>query len=587
VALVRPDIAAPGPLHPPFEPANMLDLRIEDRAKDDITFRLGAKRRYVLTAILGGAGLAAAVFNVVPVAVSTVLGIAAAALGLNFVLTALATGALSTMWWMRYVIAALDVALISAVVAVLRQDSLVILYFLVILPYSFDRGKALGYFTAGLSAVGFLLVRLASFPADANGYVYGWTFLTAALLLIVSAQLVPITSRLISRIRRTREVIAEAEQGNLLARADDRYSDELGLLQRSFNRMLEATGQLIGAVQREADEVAGLAERLASATGTLSESGTEFVATAVNLTDHLESQRRMAVEGAQHSQHALGASERLRERAEQMESGARSLVAAAEDSRNAIGRASTALVTISDRVRSTATTVGALGSASEQVNEFVGAVSRIARQTNLLALNAAIEAARAGEHGKGFAVVAEEVRKLAEESGRAAKEVAETISVVRENIATAVSSMSLGEREVRDVGTVADEANHALGVMLDGIRRIAEVVTETASVSRAQSATMETLTTTMTGVQSVALDASARATMASTAATQQMTSLDGLSTTSRQLAELADRLRQSISRFSVTAAGPTDPDRAASQSSAVSAPTNPVVPSMDAATAAR
>jgi methyl-accepting chemotaxis protein len=568
----------------------MLDLRSEDRAKDTITFRLGAKRRYVLTAILGGAGLAAAVLNVVPVAISTVLLIAGAALTLNFVLTALATGVLSTVWWMRYAIAALDVALISAVVAVLQQDSLVILYFLVVLPYSFDRGKALGYFTAGLSAVGFLLVRLFSLPADADVSVYGWTLLAALLLLVVAAQLVPITSRLISRIRRTREVIAEAEQGNLLARADGRYSDELGLLQRSFNRMLEATGQLIGAVQREADEVASLAERLATATGTLSESGTGFVATAVNLTEHLESQRRLAAEGAQHSQHALGASERLRERAEQTESGARALVAAAEESRNAIGRASTALMTISDRVRSTAATVGALGSASEQVNEFVDAVSRIARQTNLLALNAAIEAARAGEHGKGFAVVAEEVRKLAEESGRAAKEVAETISVVRENIATAVSSMSLGEQEVRDVGTVADEANRALGVMLDGIRRIAEVVTETASVSRTQSATMETLTTTMTGVQSVALDASARATTASAAASEQMTSLDGLSATSRQLAELADRLRHSISRFSVSTAAAST----AAPANSMTAPGRPggapvqttlAVPSADAVTA--
>ena len=565
----------------------MLDLPTEDRAKDTLTFRLGAKRRYVLTAILGGAGLAAAVLNVVPVPVSTVLFIAGAALILNFVLTALATGVLSTVWWMRYAIAALDVALISAVVAVLRQDSLIILYFLVILPYSFDRGKALGYFTAAASAVGFLLVRLSTFPDTATPYEYGWTLLAAALLLIVAAQLVPITSRLISRIRRTREVIAAAEQGNLLARADSRYSDELGLLQRSFNRMLEATGQLIGTVQREADEVAGLADRLASATGTLSESGAGFVATAVNLTEHLESQRQLAAEGAQHSQQALGASERLRERAEQMESGARSLVAAAEESRNAIGRASTALVTISDRVRSTATTVGALGSASEQVNEFVDAVARIARQTNLLALNAAIEAARAGEHGKGFAVVAEEVRKLAEESGRAAKEVAETISVVRENIATAVSTMSLGEREVRDVGTVADEANRALGVMLDEIRRVAEVVTETASVSRAQSATMETLTTTMAGVQSVALDASARATTASTAAGQQMASLDGLSATSRQLAELADRLRHSISRFSVGVAAPSDHSSARPQPTAAPVPTTQAAPSVGATTAAR
>lgn len=559
----------------------MLDLQTEDRAKDTITFRLGAKRRYVMTALLGTAGLAAAVAGLMPASIGTVLGIAGAAVVLNYLLTTLATGMLASVWWMRYAVAALDVALISAVVAVLRQDAGIILYFLVVVPYSFDRGKALGYFTAIASALGFVIARFATMMPGTSGYVYGWTLATAALLLVVASQLIPITSRLIWRIRRTREAMAEAEQGNLLVRAEGRYTDELGLLQRSFNRMLEATGQLIGTVQHEADEVAALAERLASATEALSASGTEFATTALDLTEHLETQRQSAIDGAARSEHALGTSERLRERAEVMESDVRALVEAGAQSRSAIGRASTTLVTISDRVRSTALTVGALGSASERVNEFVDAVSRIARQTNLLALNAAIEAARAGEHGKGFAIVAEEVRKLAEESGRAAKEVADTISLVRENIAAAVASMGEGERDVRDVGTVAGEADRALGAILDGIRRITEVVAETVTVSRDQSATMQALTTTMTGVQRVALDASARANAASAAAMQQTTSLDGLSTTSRQLVALSDRLRHSISRFSVT----TSAEPRASQIEAV--PPSLAAPSTVAVHAAR
>src|SRR6478672_5765484 len=429
-------------MSPAFPPTAMLDLRTEDRAKDTITFRLGAKRRYVLTALLGAAGLAAAVVGVVPVSVGTVLAIAGTAFVLNYLLTTLATGMLASVWWMRYAVATLDVALISAVVAVLRQDALIILYFLVIVPYSFDRGKALGYFTALSSAVGFVIVRSATMTPGTSGYVYGWILATAALLVVVASQLIPITSRLIWRIRRTREVMAEAEQGNLLVRADGRYSDELGLLQRSFNRMLEVTGQLIGTVQHEADEVAALAERLASATGSLSASGIELATTALDLTEHLESQRQSAIDGAQRSEHALGMSERLRERAAAMETDVHALVEAGGQSRSAIGRASTMLVTISDRVRSTALTVSALGSASEQVNEFV------------------------------------------DESGRAAKEVADTMSLVRENIAAAVASMGEGDRDVRDVGTVAGEADRELGGILDGIRRIAEVVAETASVSR-------------------------------------------------------------------------------------------------------
>jgi methyl-accepting chemotaxis protein len=537
----------------PFARA-VLDVHNEDRAKDTLTFRLGARRRYQATGLVGVGGLVAATTGMVPTSVWTVVFAISATLVANGLLTWLATGPLRDIWWMRYAIAALDVGLVSMVIALLQHDGLILLYLLVIVPYSFDRGKALGYFTAAASALGFLIVRVPRTTLTGGSRELVWTVVDAGVLLFVALQVVPITSRLIRRIRVTREVIAEAESGNLLARADVRYADELGLLQRNFNRMLATIGQLIGTVQTEADQVATLAELLAGTTTSISASGTQLASTAKNLTSQLDVQRQFAEEGAQHTQQAFGASERLRERAEQMESNARTLFGVAERSRDAIGRASGALVSISDHVRATATTVGALGDASLHIDEFVETVSRIARQTNLLALNAAIEAARAGEHGKGFAVVAEEVRKLAEESARAAKEVADAVAVVRLNISAAVTSMGQGERDVHDVGGIADEANRALGTILDGIRRITEVIGEAATVSRAQSSTMETLTATMTGVHTVALEASSRAVAASSIATDQIGTLDGLSATSRQLAQLAERLRHSISRFAVATA---------------------------------
>jgi methyl-accepting chemotaxis protein len=339
-------------------------------------------------------------------------------------------------------------------------------------------------------------------------------------------------------------------------------------------------------VQREADGVAELADRLATATGSLSDSGAEFAATAVGLTRQLDTQRRYTEDGARHSEQAYQAFERLRGRAQDMESNAHLLVGAAETSRDSIGRAAATLVALSERVRATAVTVGALDSASERVNEFAEAIARIARQTNLLALNAAIEAARAGEHGKGFAVVAEEVRKLAEESARAARDVADTNAAVRHDIAAAVASMTKGERDVRDVGSVADEANRALGTMLDGIRRITNIVVETAGVSREQSAAMETLTGSIAGIQNVAEDASARAATASAVATQQTTALDGLSVTSRQLAELADRLRHSVSRFAVTDAAVVVARRPGSAAAPLALPPSQEAPSGAGALAA-
>src|ERR1700738_569798 len=107
-------------------PAGLLSsttqFRDEDRVKDALTYRLGARRRYVLTVILGIAGLVGALSGYAPISISTVLTIVGVALALNALLTMLATGVLSGVWWMRYAVAALDVALVSTVVSVLKQD---------------------------------------------------------------------------------------------------------------------------------------------------------------------------------------------------------------------------------------------------------------------------------------------------------------------------------------------------------------------------------------------------------------------------------------------------------------------------------
>jgi len=548
----------------------------EERAKDVVTFRLGARRRYLLTAVFGLGGLVVALTGLAPISATSILAITGIGLILNAALTYLVTGPLATAWWMRYVIATFDVALVSVAVAVMRQDGLVILYFFVIIPYSIDRGSSLGYFTASMSAAGFLIGKFAILSQVNGTGAYVWPIALAVVILIVAGQIIQITSRLIQRIRATREIVLAAEGGNLMVRAETRHNDELGLLQRSFNGTLETLGQLIAAVQRESDEVAVLADQLANATGSLSLSGTQFTQTAANLTNQLETQQQFASEGTRQTQQALGASELLRAQAEAMESSATALVETTVRSRDAIGRASETLVLISERVRATAMTVGTLGEASTQVGEFVETVSRIARQTNLLALNAAIEAARAGEHGKGFAVVAEEVRKLAEESGQAAKDVNDTITIVRNSIAAVVASMSEGERDVKGVGNVATVANHALGTMLEGVRHIAAVVAETAAVSRAHSMTIEGLSTTMGDMEIVAGEASARANIASRVATEQTMSIDGLSRTSLQLAQLADRLRHSVSQFSVASMPITREFRLGETNAERSAPILPV-----------
>ena len=188
---------------------------------------------------------------------------------------------------------------------------------------------------------------------------------------------------------------------------------------------------------------------------------------------------------------------------------------------------------------------------SERIGVFAQTIARIARQTHLLALNAAIEAARAEEHGEGFAVVADEVRALAGEAGKSAREVAELVSDLRAGIEAAARAMQSGEAKVRDIGAVAAEADGALQELHEGVQLIGDLVNATADVSRSQAQRLAELAQSLQQVATISSGSSQRADGAATATQAQITSMGDLTATSQQLAQLAERLRGSIARFSV------------------------------------
>jgi len=144
---------------------------------------------------------------------------------------------------------------------------------------------------------------------------------------------------------------------------------------------------------------------------------------------------------------------------------------------------------ISQEVESSASHVRALGARGEEIGSIVQTISQIAEQTNLLALNAAIEAARAGEHGRGFAVVADEVRKLAERSESATKEIGALIAEVRQDVERALTSMERSNQEVIDGSARSSEALKALEAMLSTTLEVtqdAQVVAKTAQTMAAE-----------------------------------------------------------------------------------------------------
>lgn len=130
-----------------------------------------------------------------------------------------------------------------------------------------------------------------------------------------------------------------------------------------------------------------------------------------------------------------------------------------------------------------------LGNSSAEIGEIVQVIEEIADQTNLLALNAAIEAARAGEQGRGFAVVADEVRKLAERTSEATKEIAATVRHIQHDTLNAVQAMQNGKSEAQEGIGFADNAGQVLQDIVQGMRDVQTMVVQIAAATQEQSAT--------------------------------------------------------------------------------------------------
>jgi twitching motility protein PilJ len=321
-------------------------------------------------------------------------------------------------------------------------------------------------------------------------------------------------------------IVSQVARGDLTLRGKV-TNDALGNVVDSVNYMLDNFTKVLERVRKAAIDVSTSANEILIGSESMSNGATQQDQEITNTSSAVE---ELTVSMKQVSNNAEASAE-----------AARRALDAAEQGNRAVRDTLEGMQRIRASVQATAKKIKSLGDRSLEISEIISVINDITEQTNLLALNAAIEAARAGEAGRGFAVVADEVRKLAEHSRTATKDIAALIKAIQAETNEAVVVMEEGTREVEVGARLADQAGKALEAISSVVRQSAELVQEISLASKQQVRGTEGVANAMQIISNITRQTSQGARQTAR--------------TVEQMVKLSEQLNEALSQFRVTAAG--------------------------------
>jgi methyl-accepting chemotaxis protein len=298
-----------------------------------------------------------------------------------------------------------------------------------------------------------------------------------AVGVLVTALGYVIARGILGPLNRTVQVLQALANGDLRDHVEVDSTDEIGTMGRALNQAMENMAKTI-------QLIAGTAEHMASASEELSSSATQQAQGA-------ETQKDQAAQVATAMQEMSSTVLQVSENSNNAAEAARQAAETAREGGNIVEQTLAKMRVIAESVESTAKKMEELGKSSDQIGRIAGVIDDIADQTNLLALNAAIEAARAGEQGRGFAVVADEVRKLAERTTTATKEIAQMIKNIQDETKVAVVAMEAGTKQVEEGVQSTAKAGASLKEIIHMSERVGEMITHIATAATQQSSASE------------------------------------------------------------------------------------------------
>ena len=375
--------------------------------------------------------------------------------------------------------------------------------------------------------------------------------LVAIVLLVAMLAAVRLAKTLaepLTRLATEAECVAQGDLTRSIVPEGDGEVRMLGeALQHMHSRFSTMVRDIIGA----AEQVAAASEEL-TATAEQSSLAAKQVADSISgVAEGAEHQLRSVQETVTVVDTTAGRIETIAGSAKQAASVSQAAVGLARQGDSQVETAVVQMQRIEETVSRSAGTVGRLGERSQAIGQIVETIAGIAGQTNLLALNAAIEAARAGEQGRGFAVVAEEVRKLAEQSEGAAREIAVLINEVRSETEEAVTAMQRGAEEVRTGGQVVTAAGESFRSIVQSVDEVARRVSDIAVEAGQIQADSQKIVQAVQKIDTISQSTASQSETVSAATEEQAAAMTEITQFSQSLAKMAEELQTMVRRFNV------------------------------------
>jgi methyl-accepting chemotaxis protein len=319
----------------------------------------------------------------------------------------------------------------------------------------------------------------------------------------------------------------------------------------AYNRMRARVAAILGEIAHSSASVAAASQQMATTSEETGRAIGEIVTTVGEVAQGAGRQVRSVQEARELTAEVAAATQQSAGDAQETAAAAQQARAIAEEGAAAVTRA-TETMRAARAVSGEATgAIRALGEKSERIGGIVGTITGIAEQTNLLALNAAIEAARAGEQGRGFAVVAEEVRKLAEESQRAAGSIAGLVDEIQRETGRVVSVVEDGARQTEDGAATVEQARASferIGGSVDDMHERVERIALSIEQIAARAARMQE---SMAQVAAVAEQSSASSEQVSASTQQTSAATQQVAASAQELAKTAEELDQLVGQFTL------------------------------------